>query len=163
MNIRLAMPKDLDELETIYEKARQFMHTHGNPNQWNDGHPNRNDLSADIQAQQLYVIESDQGIEGGFVYYQGEDPTYKKIDGAWLNEDPYAVLHKVVSANKTKNIGDAILQYGIHRFPNVKIDTHADNIPMQKCILRNGFLPTGIIYLENGDPRNAYQFVDEKR
>lgn len=163
MNIRLATPQDLDELETIYENARHFMHTHGNPDQWNDGHPNRNDLSIDIQANQLYVIESNQGIEGSFVYYQGEDPTYKRIDGTWLNEAPYAVLHKVVSANKTKNIGDAILQYGIKRFPNVKIDTHADNIPMQKCILRNGFIPTGIIYLENGDPRNAYQFVDEKR
>ncbi|WP_286209564.1 GNAT family N-acetyltransferase [Dubosiella newyorkensis] len=158
MRIRNAKSTDLEQLEQLYENARNYMHTYGNPNQWNDGHPNQKDLKEDILKEQLYIVESVDGIEGAFVYYEGIDPTYIKIEGEWLNEEPYAVLHKVASAGKKKRIGDTILQYGIHRSNNVKIDTHADNIPMQKCILRNGFQYAGIIYLANGDPRNAYQF-----
>ena len=38
-----------------------------------------------------------------------------------------------------------------------QIDTHKDNIPMQRVLLRNGFVYCGIIHLENGDERIAYQ------
>ena len=44
-------------------------------------------------------------------------------------------------------------------FPSLKIDTHKDNIPMQKVLLRNGFKFCGIIHLENGDERLAYQKI----
>ena len=40
---------------------------------------------------------------------------------------------------------------------NIKIDTHENNIPMKKCLLRNGFEYCGIIYLANGESRIAYQ------
>ena len=40
---------------------------------------------------------------------------------------------------------------------NLRIDTHRDNIPMQKCLIRNGFEYCGVIYLANGDERLAYQ------
>ena len=44
-------------------------------------------------------------------------------------------------------------------FQNLRIDTHRDNIPMQKVLKRNGFEYCGIIYLENGDERLAYQKI----
>jgi RimJ/RimL family protein N-acetyltransferase len=43
--------------------------------------------------------------------------------------------------------------------PNLKIDTHRDNIPMQKVLKRNGFSECGIIYIENGDERIAFQKI----
>ncbi|HNZ83431.1 MAG TPA: GNAT family N-acetyltransferase, partial [Sedimentibacter sp.] len=43
---------------------------------------------------------------------------------------------------------------------NLKIDTHRDNIPMQNLLNKNGFIRCGIIYLENGDERIAYQKAD---
>ena len=36
------------------------------------------------------------------------------------------------------------------------LDTHRDNIPMQKVLARNDFTYCGIIYLENGDERLAF-------
>ena len=42
---------------------------------------------------------------------------------------------------------------------NLRIDTHEKNIPMQGCLAKNGFARCGIIYLEDGDPRIAYQKV----
>ena len=87
MRIRNAKSTDLEQLEQLYENARNYMHTHGNPNQWNDGHPNQKDLKEDILKEQLYIVESVDGIEGAFVYYEGIDPTYIKIEGEWLNEE----------------------------------------------------------------------------
>ena len=40
---------------------------------------------------------------------------------------------------------------------NLKIDTHRDNIPMQRALAKHGFRPCGTVYLENGDARVAYQ------
>lgn len=161
--VRLARYDDLDTLEVIYTRARQFMHTHGNPFQWNDGHPNRNDLMQNLEEKELYVVESDTEILGSFVLHFGTDPTYEKIDGAWLNEEPYAAIHKVASTQTQRGVGSLILSYCKTRCQNLKIDTHADNLPMQKCIQKNGFLYTGTIFLQNGDPRHAYQFSDENK
>ena len=45
------------------------------------------------------------------------------------------------------------------RCSNLRIDTHEKNIPMQRCLAKHGFTRCGIIYLEDGDPRIAYQKV----
>ena len=42
---------------------------------------------------------------------------------------------------------------------SIRIDTHADNCPMQASLIRLGFVYCGIIYVENGDSRLAFQRV----
>jgi RimJ/RimL family protein N-acetyltransferase len=139
------------------------MHTHGNPNQWNDGHPAKEDLSQDIEQKQLYVLEDENGIQGAFVFYIGEDPTYKVIKkGSWRNDLPYAAVHKVASSREVKGIGTDILRWCKKQYFNIRMDTHADNIPMQHLLAREGFVPAGEIYLQNGDPRIAYHYVQNE-
>ena len=43
--------------------------------------------------------------------------------------------------------------------PHLRADTHEDNKIMQKVILKNGFQETGIIYVEDGTPRIAFEKV----
>lgn len=156
--IRKAKMEDLDALDLIYERARQFMHSHGNPGQWNDGHPCSKDLAKDVLKEQLYVIEEDGLIQGAFVYFEGKDPTYDYIEGKWLNDEAYGVGHKVVSAALKKGVGDQILTYLCSRKDNIRMDTHADNQYMKRALQRHGFVYTGTIYLANGDPRDAYHY-----
>lgn len=40
-------------------------------------------------------------------------------------------------------------------------DTHKDNLPMQNVILGGGFTYQGIIYIEDGTPRLAYEWLKE--
>ncbi|MBR1526072.1 MAG: hypothetical protein IJ640_05360 [Prevotella sp.] len=40
---------------------------------------------------------------------------------------------------------------------NIRIDTHRDNRIMQHLMQKEGFTYCGIIYLDNGDERLAYQ------
>ena len=41
MEIRKAVPKDLDIILKMYEEARRFMAENGNPNQWINGYPGK--------------------------------------------------------------------------------------------------------------------------
>ncbi len=45
-------------------------------------------------------------------------------------------------------------QRGIH---SIKIDTHQENLPMRRFLEKNAFQYCGIIYLENGDERMAFE------
>ena len=40
MDIRHAKTEDMPRLLELYARARHFMHTSGNPNQWTGGYPN---------------------------------------------------------------------------------------------------------------------------
>ena len=39
-----------------------------------------------------------------FYYAIEEDPDYKEIEGQWLNDAPYGVVHRVVSAHIVKGL-----------------------------------------------------------
>ena len=87
-----------------------------------------------------------------------DDPTYHRIDfGSWKSDAPYAVIHRIAVKHHGKGIIDFCFNECFRLQGNLRIDTHRDNIPMQKCLIRNGFEYCGVIYLANGDERLAYQ------
>ncbi len=161
MKIRIAKREELDVIDSVYADAREFMRASGNPNQWKDGYPCRDLLISDIENGNLYVCEGEDGeIMGVFYYRSGDDPTYLSIyNGGWKNSLPYGVIHRIaVSKNaRGKGVARACFDYAYKICGNVKIDTHASNIPMQKALLKYGFEKCGIIYLSNGDERIAFQ------
>ncbi|MBE6998719.1 MAG: N-acetyltransferase [Ruminococcaceae bacterium] len=156
MTIRNATQADLPVIESIYADARAYMRAHGNLSQWSGGYPSRELLLADLSQNQLYVVE-DEAIIGVFVYFFGNDPTYDVIEGAWLNDRPYGVIHRIAVGAHRKGVASFVFEHCLALCHNLKIDTHADNIPMQKSLLKNGFTHTGIIHLADGAPREAFQ------
>lgn len=156
--IRLAQLKDIDILNEMVLKARDYMHSHGNPTQWAGLYPNRDDLEYYIKKRMMYVIEIHDEIEFGFVYTEKGEPTYSYIEGSWLNDEIYGVFHLVVSRMRMSHLGDQMIQFGKNRIDNLRIDTHENNTSMQKLLARNGFQYTGIIYVHDGSPRKAYQW-----
>ena len=160
MDIVLARAEMLDEIERIYEDARRFMRECGNSLQWNNAYPSRELLLDDIKNSFLHVCLIDGAVAAVFYFRIGDDPTYREIfDGEWKNSLPYAVIHRVAldsSARGTGVIG-AIFDFAFERCPNLKIDTHKDNLPMQRALIKRGFEYCGIIKLESGDPRMAFQ------
>lgn len=155
MKIRKANIEDLEQILEIYAQARAFMRAHGNMEQWRGGHPYREVLESDIEKGQLYVLEEEE-LCGVFAFIPGVDPTYGYIEGAWTSDEPYAAIHRVASNGKVKGVFEQIISYCAQFCPHLRIDTHKDNYPMQGAILKQGFTYRGIIYLENGDPRMAY-------
>lgn len=162
-NIRKATVKDIEAADKIYGCAREFMHKSGNPNQWTGGYPSLEVIKDDITKDRLYVCEEDGEILGVFCFFEGEDPTYSTIeDGSWLNDAPYGVIHRiaVADAGRGRGVASFCFDYAFDNCGNVRIDTHRDNLPMQKSLIKNNFSRCGIIYLENGDERIAFQKID---
>ena len=158
MLIRKTEEKDLPVISEIYENAKRFMRENGNPNQWSDGKPNADTAREDMKNGTGYVVEENGEILAVFMFSIGEDPTYLRIyDGAWKNNLSYAVIHRIAVARQGKGIIDFCISECFKICPNLKIDTHRDNIPMQRALLKRGFEYCGIIHLENGDERLAYQ------
>ncbi len=155
--IRLACLSDIDDLLDVYSNARKFMAATGNPNQWIHGYPSKEILESDISKNQLYVVEDEDGIQASFVFFIGEDPTYRIIEnGQWLNDDEYGVIHRIASRGKKKHIGDIIMNYCFSKIPNIRIDTHSDNKVMQNFLKKHGFQQVGIIYLTDHRSRLAF-------
>ena len=156
MEIRKARYSDLPALLILYANARSFMAEHGNPDQWWGGYPKRELLESDVEAGQLYVCEENERIHAVFVLALGDDPTYAVIEGAWKNDRPYGTLHRIASSGERRGMTDGIVQWAFAQTGNLRADTHARNLPMQKAFERNGFERCGIIYVADGTPRIAY-------
>lgn len=94
-----------------------------------------------------------------FVFFKGDEPNYRVIEnGAWQNDEPYGVVHRIAVSDAARGCGAArfCLDWAAAQTKNLRIDTHADNIPMQRLIERCGFQRSGIIHVEDGSPRIAY-------
>lgn len=164
MQIRSATTGDLPEIRKIYDAAKSYMDASGNPNQWAAGYPPEEYLRQDIELSRLYVCEAAGKLCGVFLFAVMEDPTYHYIEGEWRNDNPYGVIHRIASNGAKKGVFGTVLEFckekmSEQNITDLRIDTHADNKTMQHLVEKYGFERCGIIYLENGSPRIAYQIV----
>ena len=146
--IRPAKPEDILNLMAIFASARAFMKAAGNPNQWEDSYPSQSLIESDIASGNLYAVTADNEIHGVFALIAGIEPTYAKIDGAWLNSQPYATLHRIAGDGNAHGIFEAAVAFAKASYRNVRIDTYKDNRVMRRLIEKHGFQYCGIINIE---------------
>ena len=159
MIIRKTTAGDLEEVCRIYADARDFMRDNGNPNQWRGNHPPRETIEDDIEAGNSYVCVRDSIIAAVFYFNIEADPTYGQIDGQWLSGTPYGVVHRIARAGSVagKGVGAYCIEWCFERCGNLRIDTHRDNAHMIRLLNKLGFAYCGIIWLQDGDERRAFQ------
>ena len=157
MMIRPATPADLPALRPVFEAAKAIMRADGNPDQWSaPGFPPEDLLLRDIDRGGGFVIE-DNGLRAYFALLPSPEPTYDRIDGAWLTDEPYGVIHRIASYPEDHGVFASIIDFAAARYAHLRIDTHRDNRIMQHLIAKHGFTYCGIIWLADGTPRLAYE------
>jgi L-amino acid N-acyltransferase YncA len=159
MEIRLTEASDSGEVLSIYAEARRFMMAHGNPTQWTVGAPDEKSLARDLANKASFVVVDSGVIVGTFALYH-DDKNYRLIQGQWLNDEPYAVIHRMASIKK--GVGTFILSEICSENKSVRVDTHKDNIPMRNLLKKMGFSHCGTIRLLDKDnsSREAYMKVN---
>lgn len=158
MYVRKADLKDLDCIMDIYHAAQNWMIENGNPTQWGHSYPTRDLIENDIVNGNCHVL-CDEFIHGVFALFKTPEPTYEYIEnGKWLNDDEYVTIHRIASDGTKHNVFKCAVDYCKGISDNIRIDTHKDNLIMQKVIERNQFIRCGTIYVRNGSPRMAYQW-----
>ncbi|WP_316743964.1 hypothetical protein [Pedobacter antarcticus] len=162
MKIIAARLEDISQIMLIIEQAKSIMRKNGNQTQWINGYPSKEIIEADIRNQHAFVCIVGAEIAGYFCFIMGSDPdpNYKVIDGgAWLNNAPYGVIHRLASSGTVKGIARKAFEFAFSRINNVRVDTNHDNIPMQNFLKNSGFAYCGIIYVSDGTPRDAFQKI----
>lgn len=161
MKIRKAKPQDLNSILKVYEIAREYMRQSGNPDQWGTEHPKKEMLQDDIKIGQLYVGENEKGeIHFVFAFILGDDPTYSYIEnGDWISDKPYGTIHRIASDGTVSGVVKTAVDYCRNIISNIRIDTHENNKTMKHVVEKLGFVKCGIIYIDDGSPRIAYQLL----
>lgn len=159
--IRNAKKTDLPALYQVCQAAKACMARSGNPAQWEPGYP-ENCLEEDIDKERLYVVCDGAGeVHAFFAFIIGEEPSYRVIDGAWLNERRYGTIHRLASDGSLKGVFDKCLLHCEGIWPDIRADTHEQNAIMRHLLEKHGFIYCGLINLDKreGDTlRMAYQY-----
>ena len=164
MEIRRSTEQDFLRIMEIYAFARRFMAEHGNPNQWGPTNwPPEALIHDDIARGNSYVCVHEGRVAGTFYFISGKDiePTYAHItDGAWLDEGPYGVVHRIAADGSVRGVGAYSINWAFDQCGHLRIDTHGDNRVMQSLLKKLGFIHCGTIYVQEDDyPRLAYEKV----
>lgn len=147
----------MERILSIYAYAREQMKKNGNGAQWGDSRPPRPVIECDIQKGTGYVIEQEGAIVGVFAFLLGEDPTYREIEGKWLNDEPYGTIHRVASSGAVRGVLRTCLEFCELQIGNVRVDTHENNAIMRHLLEKLGYQRCGIIICADGTSRIAYQ------
>lgn len=166
MEFRRTEVKDISSVVIMYNQAISYLKNQG-INQWQSGYPNESTLRKDMADGDSYVIESNGKVIASACISFKEDMNYRYIEGgSWQNNHEYAVIHRIVVDESVKGKGvakvlmDACEQLCIERaVDTIRIDTHEENKSMQSMIAKQGFVYCGVIFLQDGAPRNAYDKV----
>ncbi len=163
MQIRNASTNDIERIKEIYANAKKFMRENGNMEQWTGNYPSDELITTDINNGNCYVCEENGAVLGVFCLFDGPDKTYLKIyDGEWIDDGDYCVIHRIATDYNGKGVAKTCFDFGLQKKGVLRIDTHKDNLPMQKALSKNGFIKCGIIYLESGDERIAFSKIDKR-
>lgn len=168
--VRLAKTEDVHEIMAMIGDAKAELRQKG-VDQWQDGYPDEAQIRKDIGNHESYVVipddKEDGNLAGTAMISLRKEKTYERMaSGQWLTgaKGRYAVIHRITTSKTYKHKGAAaqLLMYAEalcrdHRAESIRIDTHQDNLTMQTWLEKHGFIYCGVIYLEDGAPRLAYE------
>ena len=158
---------ELSEIDPVWEILQQAIQRRkeDGSTQWQDGYPNPEVIQKDIEKGEGFVLADGETIIGYSAVLINDEPAYEKIEGKWLTNDDFVVLHRVAISEKHlgKGLAKMILKY-IEEFAvsnniySIKADTNFDNIVMMKIFESSGYTYCGEVYFR-GSPRKAYEKV----
>ena len=167
MKIRHTQLEDIPAIVNIYNQAKEYLKSQ-NVNQWQDGYPNEESIINDMHKNQSYVLVDNEKIIGTAAIVLELDPNYAYIeDGKWITDmNNYYCIHRIAVDNsiKGKHLANEFMKYAEelaiqdHKM-SLRIDTHHENLSMQRFLKKCGFISCGTIYLQSGDKRLAFEKV----
>jgi GNAT superfamily N-acetyltransferase len=133
--------------------------------QWQDGYPNPEIIQKDIEKGQGFILVSGETIIGYCAILINDEPAYNAIEGKWITDTDFVVVHRVAidSNNLGKGYAKMIMKH-IENFAinntiySVKADTNFDNIAMINIFENSGYVYCGEVFFR-GSPRRAYEKV----
>ncbi len=133
--------------------------------QWTDTSPNIGHVIDDIRNKRGYFLTENNVPLGYFCLSFDGEPVYAGLEGKWLSDGDYGVIHRLAFGKASRGKGaskdvfrlaeEICIDRGVH---SLRIDTHKDNKKMRHIIEREGFTYCGMVCY-NGSPRMAFEKI----
>ena len=158
-NFRSATAADLPAVDTILRDAVERMLAEGKQ-QWDRDYPTAADVVADMARDEAFVLELAGNVEAYACVTLAGEPAYDALEGEWLSDEPYVVVHRlaVAQSRQGRGVGARMLRaveayaasMGIGSF---RIDTNFDNFAMLRLLEKCGFAYCGEVHYPRGQRR----------
>lgn len=133
--------------------------------QWQGGYPNLSTVESDIEQGFTHVLELENNVFACAALIFNHEPTYEKIEGKWLTNTDFLVVHRVAISNKMVGKGwiakffELMEEFAInnHVF-SIKVDTNFDNWAMLKILEKLNYTYCGEIQVYDGK-RKAFEKI----
>lgn len=162
--LRKAQIEDRDIIWGIIRQSIERRKQDGST-QWQNGYPNQGTVESDIAKGFGYVLTVDGEIAVYTALILNDEPAYSTIEGAWLSDGEFVVVHRVAVDEKfagkgmVKKLFDHIEDFTrSHGIQSIKVDTNYDNIAMLKILESKGYSYCGEVLLAGG-MRKAFEKI----
>ncbi|MGJ1433675.1 N-acetyltransferase family protein [Sphingobacterium spiritivorum] len=160
--LRQAGIGDIDRIWTILQQAIELRKQDGS-RQWQDGYPNLDTIRHDIESGYGHILFQEDAIIGYVAVIFDGEPAYDSLEGKWLSDQSYAVVHRLAVAQdiKTKGTATFIMQQVeavavANKVYSIKVDTNYDNLAMLRIFEKLGYSYCGEVYFR-GSARKAFE------
>lgn len=159
---RKAEPSEIPQIWAILQQAIARRKADGS-NQWQNGYPNPETIQNDLAKGVGFVLADGEKVIGYSAVLINDEPAYNEIDGKWLSNGDFVVVHRV--AISEDYLGQGLVQqmfleiekYAISQnIHSIKVDTNFDNLPMLRIAEKLGYTYCGEVIL-SGAPRKAFE------
>ena len=164
IEFRKAEISDKDMIWEIIQQSIERRRIDGSA-QWQNGYPNEQTVESDISKNFGFVLTVNDEIAVYVALIFNDEPAYSSIEGAWLTNGEFVVIHRVAVSEKfagqglAKKLFDLIEDYvksqNVH---SIKVDTNYDNAAMLKILENKGYTYCGEVFLAGG-VRKAFEKI----
>lgn len=168
MNLETKLRKaEIEDKNTIWAIIQQSIERRkqDGSTQWQNGYPNMGTVENDIAKGFGYVLTVDGEIAVYAALILNDEPAYSIIEGAWLSNGEFVVVHRVAVDGKfagqgmAKKLFDHIEDFTRSKgIQSIKVDTNYDNPAMLKILESKGYSYCGEVLLKDG-MRKAYEKI----
>ena len=164
INFRKAIHEDSEKIWKILQQAILRRRNDGSQ-QWQNGYPNPDTVQSDIEREVGFVLTENENVVAYSAIILNDEPAYENIEGKWLTEGDFYVVHRVAVSDEVAGKGYATEIFRkIEEFSksknvfSVKVDTNFDNAAMLHILKKLDYQYCGKVYLMGGE-RLAYEKV----
>ena len=147
VQMRNATPADMPAVHAIYRAATANMQAHGLA-QWDDLYPTANILDDDLARGELYVAETEAGVQAAVVLNETCDPAYANAD--WQFAGPALIVHRLCvhpaaqGGGLGRGLMAAVERWALeHGYADLRLDAYAQNLHAQRMYARLGYVKRG--------------------
>lgn len=165
---RKAVTDEIPEIWEMLQDAIERRRVDGS-DQWQDGYPNLEVVLTDVEEGHGFVLIENNLVVAYAAVFLNDEPAYENIEGEWLTNGDFFVVHRVVvsknalGTGKAKELINAIENLAKeNEIPSIRMDTNFDNPAMLSIIEKLGYQYCGEVAMRGSARRAFEKIITEK-